>query len=64
MIISTHSIDVLYVLTQIQPKNARILILTKDQEDIVKYKSMGIEELEDCIGSGIDVRKIIEGFKL
>jgi len=64
VIISTHSIDVLYVLTQIQPKNARILILSKDQEDIVKYKSMGIEELEDCIGSGIDVRKIIEGFKL
>ncbi|MHA1803949.1 MAG: ATP-dependent nuclease [Promethearchaeota archaeon] len=55
-IISTHSIDVLYHLTEIHPKNSTILLLDKSNEDILCYKKLTIDELEDIINANHDPR--------
>jgi len=60
IIVSTHSIDVLYILTQVRPKDCKIITLKKSPDDIVNYKILALDELEDYLESSIDVRKIIE----
>ena len=64
VVVSTHSIDVLYLLTQVRPKDCRVIVLRKSSDDIVSYKTLELDELEDYLGSGVDVRKIIEEFEL
>ncbi|RLE77456.1 MAG: hypothetical protein DRJ44_01995 [Thermoprotei archaeon] len=64
IVLTTHSIDVLYVLTQIQPKNSKIFILKKDRQDTVQYIEKDIDEIEESLESGVDIRKIIEELQL
>jgi len=62
--ISTHSIDVLYSLAHIHPKDCNIIVLRKSEEDIVQYRTMAIDEIEELLEEGIDPRKIIEELRL
>ena len=64
VIISTHSLDVLHSLTLVKPKDCKIIVLKKSSEDIVDYHILTLDEVEELLGSGIDVRKIVEELKL
>jgi len=55
VLISTHSIDVLYELLEINKKFS-VLQINKDKGDILKYKCLGREELEDIIEANQDPR--------
>ncbi|MEM2174312.1 MAG: AAA family ATPase [Candidatus Micrarchaeia archaeon] len=58
VIASTHSIDVLHEFVEAEPKEAKIVQLRKSPDDILPYKEITIEDLEDLFNSGQDVRKL------
>jgi len=62
--ISTHSIDVLYSLVHIHPKDCNIIVLRKSGKDVVQYRIMAIDKIEELLEGGIDPRKIIEELRL
>ena len=64
VVLSTHSIDVLYELSEIKPKDATVLQLYKNSDDILYYKKFNMEELEDIIDANIDPRSLIDALKL
>lgn len=63
-IISTHSIDVLYHLVDIKPKDTTILQLNKSSEDILSNKSLKLGELEDILNSNVDPRLLADNLDL
>lgn len=63
-IISTHSIDVLYKLTDIEPTDTTILQLKKSHEDILNYKVLTLEKLEDFLNANTDPRLLVDALDL
>ena len=63
-LITTHSIDVLYELTLIQPRECNIIALRKSHDDIVDYRIMTLDEIEELLDKGLDIRKLIDVLKL
>jgi len=57
-IISTHSIDVLNRLVDINPEQAKIIKLNKSKDDVLSHESLTLEELEDILNANIDPRKL------
>ncbi|KKK97921.1 hypothetical protein LCGC14_2647900, partial [marine sediment metagenome] len=57
-IVSTHSIDVLYRLTEIDPEDSKILFLKKSQGDILQYNEKKIDEIEDFLNANTDPRRL------
>ncbi|HEC38081.1 hypothetical protein LCGC14_1158720 [marine sediment metagenome] len=57
-IVSTHSIDVLYRLTEIDPEDTKILFLKKSQDDILQYNEKHIDEIEDFLNANTDPRRL------
>ena len=55
-IISTHSIDVLYHLVDIEPDNTTILQLSKSNEDILSYTKLTLDEVEALLNANNDPR--------
>ena len=64
VVLTTHSIDVLYEIVQVQPEDCRVIVLRKSANDIVDYKVLGLEEIEDALEKDIDPRKIIDELEL
>jgi AAA15 family ATPase/GTPase len=60
VVIATHSFDVLHSLTLIEPKDAKVILLKKDDNDVIHHKSLEIDELEEILEKGIDPRAVIE----
>jgi AAA15 family ATPase/GTPase len=63
VVVSTHSIDVLNSVTLIEPRDAQIVMLWKDGNDIVYFRSLEIDEVEDLLDKHIDIRTLIEVIK-
>lgn len=63
-IISTHSIDVLYHLLDINPKDTTILQLNKSNEDILTHKILTLEQLEDIMNANLDPRSLVDTLNL
>lgn len=63
VVLSTHSIDVLYELVEIKPEDTKILQLRKDESDILFYESLDVDELEDYIDANQDPRLLVERVK-
>lgn len=61
VVIATHSLDVLHSLIFIEPRDAKIIMLKKDANDMIRHKSIELDELEEILEKGIDLRAIIEG---
>uniref|UniRef100_A0A7C1CCF6 DUF2813 domain-containing protein n=2 Tax=Thermofilum TaxID=2268 RepID=A0A7C1CCF6_9CREN len=61
VVLSTHSVDVLESFVRVEPRDAKVIMLKKDKEDIITYKSLTLDEVEDLLDKGIDPRKIVEG---
>jgi len=58
VVVSTHSIDVLYRLTEIDPEDTKILFLKKSQDDILNYKTLFLDEIEDFLNTNTDPRRL------
>jgi energy-coupling factor transporter ATP-binding protein EcfA2 len=63
VVVSTHSIDVLNSVTLIEPRDAQVIMLWKDGNDIVYFRSLEIDEVEDLLDKHIDIRTLIEVIK-
>ena len=63
-VITTHSIDVLYELAYLEPKNTQAILLTKTPNDIVNYKTLTIDQLDEILEKGLDPRKLADILKL
>ncbi len=64
VVLSTHSIDVLYELLEVNPRDVRILQLNKDENDILHHKALTAEELEDFMDANLDPRLLTDLLKL
>lgn len=60
VVISTHSIDVLYAVTNIEPADAHLIILRKSAEDVLDHQTFTIDEVQTLIDSGTDPRKLAD----
>ena len=60
VIISTHSFDVLDRLVAIRPKDASVVVLSKDSSDRLTCKVLELDEVEEYFSKGIDIRKTLE----
>ena len=60
IVLSTHSIDVLYELLEVNPGDLRILQLNKDKNDVLHYKTLTPEELEDFMDANLDPRLLAD----
>jgi len=59
VVISTHSIDVLYELVDLgRKKDVTVLLLEKDESDVLLYEKLTIDELEDLIVANQDPRRL------
>lgn len=63
-IISTHNIDVLDRLVEINPTDASLLLLNKSQNDILNYKVFTLEKLEKYLNANSDPRLLADGLGL
>ena len=59
-IISTHSIDVLYHLVDINPPDTTILQLNKSNEDILGHQILTLEQIEDILDANNDPRLLVD----
>ena len=64
VVLTTHSIDVLYALTVVRPEDCRVIILRKTPSDEVEWKALSLDELEEFFESGVDIRKIVDELEL
>ncbi len=64
VVLTTHSIDVLYALTIVRPEDCRVIVLRKTLSDEVEWKALSLNELEEFFESGIDIRKIVDELEL
>ncbi len=63
-IISTHSIDVLYHLVDINPNDTTIIQLNKSNEDILSHKVLTLEQIEDILDANNDPRLLVDILKI
>jgi len=63
-IITTHSLDVLYEIAYLEPKECNIIALKKNKDDTINHRTLSPDELEDLIDKGIDIRKIVDILEL
>jgi len=60
VIISTHSIDVLYRLMEIKPRDSSIILLRKGPDDILKHQEYSLEDVEDFLNASLDPRLLVD----
>jgi len=63
-VISTHSIDVLYHLVEIKPKDTTIIQINKSNEDILSHKVLSLEQIEDIMDANNDPRLLVDLLEL
>lgn len=64
VILSTHSIDVLNILLDVKPKNAKVMQLKKTAGDVLFHQNLSLEELETLMEANQDPRKLVDFLKL
>lgn len=60
VVVATHSIDVLYSLAVAKPKDCMVIVLKKMQDDVVDWRALTLDEVEELLTSSIDPRKIVD----
>jgi len=48
----------------VRPRDCRVLVLRKSPQDVMEYKALTLDDIEDILESGVDPRKIIEELEL
>ena len=64
VIISTHSIDVLRAIVDIQPDDVSIVMTKKGNDDILITEQHDLDKFEDILNSNIDPRLIVDSLGL
>jgi AAA15 family ATPase/GTPase len=64
VVLSTHSIDVLYKLLEVKPEDLKVLQLRRTPEDTLLHKSLSLEELENLIEGNLDPRLLVDALSL
>jgi len=68
VILSTHSIDVIYYLAdlsdEIEDFDAQLVLLRKDQEDILHHQELTMDELEELLEGNVDPRTLAGELKI
>jgi len=60
VVLATHSIDVLYELVEIKPEDCAIIQLKKTSDDVLFYKSLTVEAVEDYLSANNDPRFLVD----
>ena len=60
VVIATHSIDVLKTVIRIEPKDARVILLRKDNSDVVHHKTLELNIVKEILNKGLDLRVLID----
>lgn len=60
VILSTHSIDVISSLLDVEAKNAKVIQLKKTAEDVLLHQDLRLEELESLIEANQDPRMLVD----
>lgn len=60
VILSTHSIDVLDRLVEVQPNDTQIILLKKDESDLLKYESFPLKKVQNFLNANTDPRLLID----
>ncbi|AEF96277.1 AAA family ATPase [Methanotorris igneus] len=63
VVISTHSIDVLYYILDMD-EDIRVITLRKTQSDILEHNTFSIEDIEDIIDANLDPRYVCQNFEI
>lgn len=64
IVLSTHSIDVLSILPDVRPRDARVIQLRKTAEDALIHQDLTLEELETLIETNQDPRNLVDLLEL
>ena len=64
VMISTHSIDVLHILSIVRPKDCKVVVLRKTPDDVVEWRTLSLDEVEEMLDKGVDLRKIVDELEL
>lgn len=64
VVISTHSLDTLYNLALVHPRNCRVMVLRKTPDDVVDWRAFTLDEIEELLDSRVDPRKIVDELEL
>jgi len=64
VVVTTHSLDVLWEVAYLEPRDCNVIVLRKSRDDIVDYRAFTTEEVGDMLESGIDLRKIVDILEL
>jgi len=64
VVLSTHSIDVLYRLLEVKPDDLTVLQLRRTPDDVLLHKSLSLEELESLIEANLDPRLLVDALSL
>lgn len=63
VVMATHSIDILYRLAEVKPKNTKVVMLRK-KDDILAHQDLQMDELEDMINAHQDPRTVVDLIQL
>jgi len=64
VVVTTHSLDVLWEIAYLEPKDCNIIVLRKSRDDVVDYRVFTPEEISDLLETGIDIREIVDLLEL
>jgi len=68
VVLSTHSIDVLYYLADLSEEieyfDAQVVLLKKDQKDVLHHQELTMDELEDLLEGNVDPRMLVSELKI
>lgn len=64
IVLSTHSVDVLRVLTMLELKDCKVVVLRKREDDVVEWGMLALDEVEEFLDSGLDIRKLVDQLEL
>jgi ABC-type lipoprotein export system ATPase subunit len=64
VIMSTHSFDVLNGLLDVRPKDTKVVMLKKTNDDVLLHEDLTLEQLEDIVETSQDPRRLVDALKL
>ena len=60
VVLTTHSIDLLYALLKTYPQDAQVILLRKQEDDTIVHEPVELEELEKLVEASLDPRRLAE----
>jgi len=58
VVLTTHSIDVILELVEVEPEDSQLLQFEKDGRDVLHHRTLCLDEIKDLLDSNQDPRKL------